>query len=95
MLLIHLQLSYRNNSCPSSQHLLVKSQDTIKADTPEVRNQMIGLFMLTELISNFTALLSLANAPKAKKRDATTSQRRRILIFLGKVWSHFWPCHSN
>jgi hypothetical protein len=69
-----------------SQQLLsffpaLASQDTIKADTPEVRNQMMGLFILTELI-NFTALLSLPMLPRQRKET-------RLLVKEGGS-SSFW-----
>jgi len=71
-----------------SQQLLsffpaLQSQDTIKADTPEVRNQMMGLFVLTEVI-NFSALLCLPMLPRQRKETRQLVKEGGTSSFWGK-----------
>jgi hypothetical protein len=61
----------------------LESQETIKADTPSVRNQMMGLFMLTELI-NFSGLLSLPMLPRQREEARELVREGGDSSFWGK-----------
>jgi len=71
-----------------SQQLLsffpaLASQETIRADTPEVRNQMMGLLLLAELI-NFTGLLSLPMLPRQRAETRQLVKEGGSSSFWGK-----------
>ena len=71
-----------------SQQLLsffpaLESQETIQADTPEVRNQMMGLLLVTELI-NFTGLLTLPMLPRQRAETRQLVKEGGTSSFWGK-----------
>lgn len=71
-----------------SQQLLsffpaLASQETIRTDTPEVRNQMMGLLLVSELI-NFTGLLTLPMLPRQRAETRQLVKEGGSSSFWGK-----------